>query len=69
MGRGLVRRRDLDLELESADAADVAESVVADVRDLRVWWDRAERATAPELVSEAALENLAADEPVGNEVA
>jgi amidase len=33
------------------------------------WWDRGERAPAPELVSEAALENLAAAEPVRDEVA
>jgi amidase len=33
------------------------------------WWDRGKRAPAPELVSEAALENLAAAEPVRDEVA
>ena len=33
------------------------------------WWDRGERAPAPELVSEVALENLAAAEPVRDEVA
>ena len=33
------------------------------------WWDRGKRAPAPELVSEAALEKLAAAEPVRDEVA
>ena len=33
------------------------------------WWDRGKRAPAPELVSKAALENLAAAEPVRDEVA
>ena len=33
------------------------------------WWNRGERAPAPELVSEVALENLAAAEPVRDEVA
>ncbi|AGB24339.1 amidase, Asp-tRNAAsn/Glu-tRNAGln amidotransferase A subunit [Mycobacterium sp. JS623] len=39
------------------------------MRQPDVWWDRGQRAAAPELVSEAALENLAADEPVHDEVA
>ena len=39
------------------------------MRQPDVWWDRRQRATAPELVSEAAMENLAADEPLRNEVA
>ena len=33
------------------------------------WWNRGERAPAPELVAEVALENLAAAEPVRDEVA
>jgi len=33
------------------------------------WWNRGERAPAPELVSEVALENLVAAEPVRDEVA
>ena len=33
------------------------------------WWDRGERAPAPELVPEVALENLVAAEPVRDEVA
>ena len=33
------------------------------------WWDRGKRAPAPELVSEVALENLVAAEPVRDEVA
>jgi amidase len=39
------------------------------IRQPDPWWDRGERAPAPELVSEAALENLAAAEPVRDEVA
>jgi amidase len=39
------------------------------MRQPDVWWDRRDRQPAPELVSEAALENLAADEPVPGEVA
>jgi len=39
------------------------------MRQPDVWWDRRQRATAPELVSEAAMENLATDEPLRNEVA
>jgi amidase len=39
------------------------------MRQPDVWWARAERAPTPELVSEAAVENLCADEPVHDEVA
>jgi amidase len=39
------------------------------MRQPDVWWDRTERAPTPELVSEAALENLAAQQPVPDEVA
>jgi amidase len=34
-----------------------------------VWWDGADRASTPELVSEAAMENLATEQPVPDEVA
>jgi amidase len=39
------------------------------MRQPDVWWDGAERAPTPELVPEAAMENLAATEPVTGEVA
>ena len=39
------------------------------MRQPDVWWDHRERQPAPELVSEAALENLAAEQPVRDEVA
>jgi amidase len=39
------------------------------MRQPDVWWHRSVRAPAPELVSEAALENLAAQHPVRDEVA
>jgi amidase len=39
------------------------------MRQPDVWWDRRERVPTPELISEAALENLAAEEPVPDEVA
>jgi amidase len=39
------------------------------MRQPDAWWDGGERASTPELVSEAALENLAAEEPVSDEVA
>src|SRR3954468_1776548 len=39
------------------------------MRQPDVWWDRAERAPTPELVSEAAMENLSTVEPVHDEVA
>jgi amidase len=39
------------------------------MRQPDVWWDRGERQPTPELVSEAALENLAAEQPVRDEVA
>jgi len=39
------------------------------MRQPDVWWDKGRQAPAPELVSEAALENIAADEPVRDEVA
>jgi amidase len=39
------------------------------MRQPDVWWDRADRAPTPELVSEAAMENLVAEEPVSDEVA
>jgi amidase len=34
-----------------------------------VWWDGTDRASTPELVSEAAMENLATEQPVPDEVA
>ena len=39
------------------------------MRQPEPWWNRGERAPAPELVSEVALENLVAAEPVRDEVA
>lgn len=39
------------------------------MRQPDVWWDRPGRASTPELVSEAAMENLAAQQPVPDEVA
>jgi hypothetical protein len=39
------------------------------MRQPDVWWDRTERVPTPELVSEASLENLAAKQPVPDEVA
>jgi amidase len=39
------------------------------MRQPDVWWDRGDRAPTPELVSEAAMENLAAAAPVPDEVA
>ena len=39
------------------------------MRQPDVWWNRGERGPAPELVSEAALENLVAQQPVPDEVA
>jgi amidase len=39
------------------------------MRQPDVWWDRGRRTPTPELVSEAALENLAAQQPVPDEVA
>jgi amidase len=39
------------------------------LRQPDVWWNGADHAQAPELVSEAAMDNLAAEEPVSDEVA
>jgi amidase len=39
------------------------------MRQPDVWWNGADRAPTPELVSEAAMDNLAAEEPVSDEVA
>jgi amidase len=39
------------------------------MRQPDVWWDRSERPPTPELVPEAAIDNLVAEEPVRNEVA
>jgi amidase len=39
------------------------------MRQPDVWWDRSQRAPTPELVPEAAMENLVAEEPVRDEVA
>jgi amidase len=39
------------------------------LRQPDVWWNGADRAPTPELVSEAAMDNLAAQEPVPDEVA
>lgn len=39
------------------------------MRQPDVWWDRPGRTSTPELVSEAAMENLAAEQPVPDEVA
>jgi amidase len=39
------------------------------MRQPDVWWDHRERHAAPELVSESALENLAANQPVRDGVA
>ena len=39
------------------------------LRQPDVWWNGADRTPTPELVSEAAMDNLAAEEPVSDEVA
>ena len=39
------------------------------MRQPDVWWDRSGRPSTPELASEAALENFAAQEPIPDEVA
>jgi amidase len=39
------------------------------LRQPDVWWNGADHTQAPELVSEAAMDNLAAEEPVSDEVA
>jgi amidase len=39
------------------------------MRQPDVWWNGADHAPTPELVSEAAMDNLVAEEPVPDEVA